>query len=84
MFINEEGGSDAPTEDQASLTAKANALASNLFLLSSLFWGICALFWGIMLVVMTKQLSKSQDNNKSKKLPPPYKEPRTTIVDRTE
>ena len=68
MLVNEEGRSDSPTEDEASLTAKTNALASNLFLLSSLFWGICALFWGVMLVVMTKQSSKSKDSTKNLEL----------------
>ncbi|KAG7371141.1 hypothetical protein IV203_019711 [Nitzschia inconspicua] len=31
---------------------KAQALAYNLFTLSSFFWGVCSLFWAIMLVTL--------------------------------
>jgi Major Facilitator Superfamily len=44
-----------PIESVETTTAnveseKAHALAFNLFLLSSLFWGICAFFWALMSV----------------------------------
>lgn len=44
-----------------SLMTKADALAFNLFLLSSIFWSVCAFFWLIMLFVMTKQQSSSNN-----------------------
>lgn len=42
------------TMGSSSLTAseKAHALAFNLLLLSTLFWGICAFFWAVMSVVI--------------------------------
>jgi MFS family permease len=46
-------------EEDVTTNTKANALAFNLFLLSSVFWGVCAFFWFVMLVVMMRQQSST-------------------------
>ncbi|CAB9506408.1 Spinster homolog [Seminavis robusta] len=45
MMAMEENNNDIGLRDEAELSGKANALALNLFGLSTFFWVVCAAFW---------------------------------------
>ena len=57
---------DTNEKDAGDNDVKATALAYNLFMLSSFFWGLCATFWAIMLVTIH---GSSTANSKPKTSP---------------
>ncbi|KAL3913044.1 MAG: hypothetical protein SGARI_000850, partial [Bacillariaceae sp.] len=61
-MLNENNPS---TKEEYDNVTKSTALAYNLFVLSSAFWGACAFFWTIMLVSMHNGGNKT-GNNKAK------------------
>ena len=65
-------GADMDIDIGATESDKAQALAFNLFLLSTLFWAICAFFWAVMSVVIRRDgepLSISSDDSMVPEIP---------------
>jgi hypothetical protein len=64
-YLTDRMLNDTNEQDAHENNVKARALAYNLFMLSSFFWGLCAFCWAIMLATIHNSTPTSKHKNSS-------------------